>query len=321
MLRTAQYTLPSDLVFLSCTSNILVLALAGGASDAYPSSPHAPRLIRIDLNRPDEEEFIDLPIASTAGQRHPGTSPVSIHRLFCDPSGRHILVSTSQAETFYVFDGWSRDAQSQTKRARPLGKLRGLLVDSVAWNPSRLSAASTSTREILLGTSDGRTFETWLDGEPESSRPFGRGQHDRYLKPVFTLPEKQAITGLRFEVWQSSRKGRRRAVVIATTSTRIYQFVSPVGNGTGDDGTSLFDALSTTFREATPSQFSLIAHLSPYLEAHPRWRIESLELPGDIPYSELHFWQAQREEPDGRVVLEQPKSVAWLTGRVVGFLS
>jgi hypothetical protein len=249
-----QYTLPSDLVFLSCTSNILVLALAGGSSYSYPSAPAAPRLIRIDLNRPDEEEIIDLPLSSTAGQRHPAPPPVSIHRLFSDPYGRHILVSTSQGETFYVFDGWPREPQSQTKRARPLGKLRGLLIDSVAWNPSRSSATSTSTREILLGTSDGRIFECCLDGEAESSRPFARGQHDRYLKPVFTLPERQAVTGLRFEVWQSSRKGRRRAVVIATTSTRIYQYVGAVGNGTGDDEASLFDALSATFREAAPSQ-------------------------------------------------------------------
>ena len=37
---------------------------------------------------------------------------------------------------------------------------------------------------------------------------------------------------------------------------------------------------------------------------------ESLDLPGDVNSSELHFWQTTTS--DGR--LEQPKSVAWMTG-------
>lgn len=37
--------------------------------------------------------------------------------------------------------------------------------------------------------------------------------------------------------------------------------------------------------------------------------IESLELPGDLQASELHFWQASKD-----AALEPPKTVAWLTG-------
>ena len=36
--------------------------------------------------------------------------------------------------------------------------------------------------------------------------------------------------------------------------------------------------------------------------------LESLELPGDLPYSELHFWQATKDK-----VLLPPKKVAWMT--------
>ena len=59
-----------------------------------------------------------------------------MRRLFVDPLGRHALLTlqtgsgsggSSGLETFYV-DG-------ELKKARPLGKLKGLAVTSVAWSP------------------------------------------------------------------------------------------------------------------------------------------------------------------------------------------
>lgn len=37
--------------------------------------------------------------------------------------------------------------------------------------------------------------------------------------------------------------------------------------------------------------------------------LESLELPGDLPRSELHFWQPTKDK-----ALQPPKKVAWMTG-------
>lgn len=65
-----------------------------------------------------------------------------VRRLFVDPLGRHALLSVQSGggsggggtlETFYVDGG--------LKKVRPLPKLKGLAVTSVAWSPS-LKAAS-----------------------------------------------------------------------------------------------------------------------------------------------------------------------------------
>jgi hypothetical protein len=56
------------------------------------------------------------------------TTEARIRRLFVDPLGAHVLViiqTGTVLETFYLDGGW--------KRARPLSKLKGVHVTSVAW--------------------------------------------------------------------------------------------------------------------------------------------------------------------------------------------
>ena len=67
-----------------------------------------------------------------------------IRRMFLDPTASHLLVCTASGENYYL--------HSQSQQPRPLGRLRGVLIESVAWNPALPTAA---TREILVGAADG----------------------------------------------------------------------------------------------------------------------------------------------------------------------
>lgn len=168
--------------------------------------------------------------------------PVStLHRLHADPSGRHVIISTTTGDNFYVFVG-SLPAglpASASRRAKPLGRLKGAVIDAVSWSPSATSSSSVSfsTREILLGTATGQVLETTLlDPALADSSSFslpvpGRSSApERYVKHLHTLAERQAITGLRCETWG------KRAAVIVTTKTRIYQFIGSLNGRREEEG-------------------------------------------------------------------------------------
>lgn len=191
------------------------------------------------MDKPTEVENIDLPIPPPANTRDGIVT--SLHRVHVDPSGRHALISTTNGDNFSVFIGTLPvgGTPSSGRRARPLARLKGALIESVSWNPSSspASSASFSTREILLGTHSGQIIETTLiDPTLAESSSFsipvpGRsGAPERYFKLLYTLPERQAISGLRFETW-----GKRSAVIV-TTQSRIYQFVGNLKKRKEEDG-------------------------------------------------------------------------------------
>ena len=77
-----------------------------------------------------------MPLCCAVAELEASKAPdARVRRLFVDPLGRHALLTlqsgssggNSGLETFYV-DG-------ELKKARPLGKLKGLAVTSVAWSP------------------------------------------------------------------------------------------------------------------------------------------------------------------------------------------
>lgn len=210
----------------------------------------------MDLSDPERERFIDLYLPSSAstssGSRGSGASqaarqdPTSIHRLFLDPSGRHIIVSTLSGDNYYYYSGWD----TSVKRARALGKFRGTTINAVSWNSplaqssSQIAQTTTSTKEILVGDTNGNIYECVIDasagGEENAAsaalRTFGRGGNlERYHKLVYTLPDKTAVTGIRAEIWGSGpSQQKRRAVVLASTSSRIVQFVGTVPGSAGN---------------------------------------------------------------------------------------
>ncbi|KAI0114982.1 Pep3/Vps18/deep orange family-domain-containing protein [Daldinia grandis] len=201
-----QFSIAADFVAAQVANNVLVLALSNG------------RILRIDLNRPEDIDDIDLPKrVSEVG---------TIRRMFLDPTASHLLICTSLAENYYL--------HTQSRQPRPLSRLRGVSVESVAWNPSLPTA---TTREILIGASDGNIYETFI----ETSTEFYR-KEEKYLKVLHKLPD-GPITGL----WVDNMGGKvdvRR--VVFTTQSRVFHLVGKVGrsshDGSGSIYTKLFDS-------------------------------------------------------------------------------
>ncbi len=121
---------------------------------------------------------------------------------------------------------------SQSKHPRALGRLRGVTIESVAWNPSHPTA---STREILIGASDGNIYEAFI----ETSTEFYK-KEVKHLKNLHRLPD-GPITGL----WVDDLHGKSdmRRVVIGTQS-RLFHLTGRISHGHDGSGsvyTRLFD--------------------------------------------------------------------------------
>ena len=195
-----------------------------------------------------------------------------IHRVFIDPFGHHILVSMANGVTHYLHAHWNK--------THTLSKLKGLVIESVAWNHIEGPSVPTSHR-ILLGTTKGVILEATLDEK----------EKDKHVKKLYDLSEGEQqqgggggggpISGLAMEAFpdQAPEDGDKY-LIIAATPTRQYQFIG-----------------GPTFERVFERYVSM-----PFF----------LELPGDLGYSELRSYAkyATAAEP-----LSQPAStIAWLTG-------
>ncbi|KAI1450998.1 Pep3/Vps18/deep orange family-domain-containing protein [Annulohypoxylon stygium] len=222
-----QFSIAADFVAAQVANNVLVLALSNG------------RILRIDLNRPEDIDDIDLPKrVSEVG---------IIRRMFLDPTASHLLICTSLGENYYL--------HTQSRQPRPLSRLRGVSVESVAWNPSLPTA---TTREILIGASDGNMYETFI----ETSTEFYR-KEEKYLKALNKLPD-GPVTG----IWVDNMGGKTdvRRVVISTQS-RLFHLAGKVGRsaheGSGSIYTRLFDSEQPIIHEisrasaAAPSMLAI----------------------------------------------------------------
>ncbi|CAL5381374.1 unnamed protein product [Camellia sinensis] len=180
----------------------------------------------------------------------------SIHRVFVDPGGSHCIatiVGSGGADTFYTHAKWTRP--------RVLSKLKGLVLNVVAWNRQQITEAST--REVILGTDNGQLHEIAVDEKDKKEK------HINFLFELKELPE--AFMGLQMET--ASTSNGTKYYMMAVTPTRLYSF-SGIGS------------LDTVF--------------AGYVDR----RVRFMELPGEIPNSELHFFIKQR-----RAV-----HFAWLSG-------
>ncbi|GAA5958403.1 hypothetical protein JCM3765_007864 [Sporobolomyces pararoseus] len=302
-LGRVQFALPSPLFSLTCTSNILLLCVRGNprSSPTATSGGSLPQLIRIDLDRPTEVDKYELPLQPPSLTRE-GIA-TTLHKVHVDPTGRHVLVSTTTGDNSYLYIGAlppGLPSSAAAKKAKPLNRLKGAIIDSISWAPSPSSSSSSSsnsfsTREILLGTASGQILETSLvDPSLSESSSFsipvpGRSGPERYVKQLYVLPERQTITGLRYEIWG------KRVAVIATTESRIVQLVGSLqSSGRKDEDGGILEAA-----------------LHPY--ASNQARPKTLELPSDDSHkSELHFYTPSRTDSKSGPTL--PKSVAWMTG-------
>ncbi|KAG5996353.1 hypothetical protein E4U52_006784 [Claviceps spartinae] len=206
------FSVSAEFVSAQVANNVLILALSNG------------RILRIDLKRPQDIDDIDLPKrASETGV---------IRRMFLDPTASHLLVCTALGENYYL--------HSQSRQPRPLSQLRGVTIESVAWNPSLPTA---STREILIGAADGNIYEAFI----ETSTEFYK-REVKHLKNVYKLPD-GPITGL----WVDDLKGKPdiRRVMIGTDS-RLFHLVGKIGrshDGSGSVYTRLFESEQPVIHE------------------------------------------------------------------------
>nr|AOX49857.1 vacuolar protein sorting-associated protein 18-like protein [Ilex paraguariensis] len=204
-------------------------------------------VIRHDFGVGDSYDF-DLSVGRPGEQ--------SIHRVFVDPGGSHCIatvVGSGGADTYYTHAKWSKP--------RVLSKLKGLLVDAVAWNKQQITEAST--REVILGTDNGQLHEIAVDEKDKK---------EKYIKFLFELTElPEAFMGLQMET--ASIANGTRYYVMAVTPTRLYSFT----------GIGSLDSVFASYVDRA---------------------VHFMELPGEIPNSELHFFIKQR-----RAV-----HFAWLSG-------
>ncbi|XP_073312131.1 vacuolar sorting protein 18 isoform X1 [Primulina huaijiensis] len=194
-------------------------------------------IIRHDFGVGDSFD-IDLSVGRSGEQ--------SIHRVFVDPGGSHCIatvVGGGTSDTFYTHAKWAKP--------RILSKLKGLVVNDVAWNKQLITEAST--REILLGTDDGQLYEIAVDE---------KDKREKYIKFLFKLNElPEAFTGLQMET--AHIHNGTRYYVMAVTPTRLYSFTG-------------------------------IGSLDSVFASYANRAVHFMELPGEIPNRQLHFFIKHR---------------------------
>ncbi len=240
--------LDAPLVSVVVVSDVLVMALASNV------------LLIIEFAHPAVIHRIPIPRKPT---------DMTIYQIFLDPSGRHIIVTSLQGENWYLF--------RTSKKPRQLKSLR-MVIESIAWNTAALLSATNpmSTREMLIGSRDGVIYEAVLSAEED----FFKSQ-ERHLQKVFALPEKQPVTGIKYNFFPPADP--RKALVVVSTPTRIYQFVGAPDRRAEEGG-----------------RFGLVfANSSPKV----------VDLPGSLTYSELHYYT-----PNATQSNSLPRTVGWMTG-------
>ncbi|KAH7912578.1 Pep3/Vps18/deep orange family-domain-containing protein [Hygrophoropsis aurantiaca] len=238
-LGRVQYTLPAPLVSLAVSSDILAMGLSSNVIVLIELS-HAEQVVKIPITRKPTE--------------------MTIHKIFLDPSGRHLIITSIQGENWYLYRGWKKPRQLKSFK---------MVIESVAWNKAALlsSPHSMSTREFLIGTRNGAIFEAVLD----AGEDFFKSQ-ERYLQLLFSLPEKHPVTGIKFELFPAADP--RNALIIVTTPSRIYQFVG-TPERRSDEGGRVFSSLFAAYRDTTP---------------------KISELPGNLQHSELQFFTQNSDQ-------------------------
>ena len=140
--------------------------------------------------------------------------------MFLDPSASHLIITTTLGENFYL--------HTQSKQPKALSRLKGISIDSVAWNPSQPTA---STREILIGATDGNVYEAFIEPSTEFYR-----REERYCTQVWKTPD-GAVTGL----WTDTIPGKPdlRRVMVASHS-RLCHWVGKTGGRGREGSTSIY---------------------------------------------------------------------------------
>lgn len=131
--------------------------------------------------------------------------------MFLDPSASHLIISTTLGENYYL--------HTQSRQPKALSRLKGVSIESIAWNPSLPTA---STREILLGTTDGHVYETYIEPSTEFYR-----REEKYVAAVYRVPDASPVVGIHAEPVPSKPDQRR---VLVATYGKLTQFLGRIGS-------------------------------------------------------------------------------------------
>ncbi|AAF88074.1 T12C24.2 [Arabidopsis thaliana] len=187
-----------DLLERYATKNRGMITCMAAGNDVIVLGTSKGWIIRYDFGVGSSND-IDLAVGRTGEQ--------SIHKVFVDPGGSHCIATVTGvggAETFYTHAKWLKP--------RVLSRLKGLLVNAVAWNRQQIT--EVSTKEIILGTQDGQLFEMAVDE---------KDKREKYIKFLFELEElPEAFKALQMETANIS--SGMRYYVMAVTPTRLYSF-------------------------------------------------------------------------------------------------
>ncbi|KAK2189905.1 hypothetical protein NP493_94g03000 [Ridgeia piscesae] len=236
------FTPRSSITHMCVANNILVMAMSGNI------------LLRNDLeHHPDQPE--ELEISKSLDD--------SIHNIYLDPTGRHLIVSMKSTENFYL----SRNSS----KPRALAKLKGNQISAVGWNREKTN--NTSTGEILLGTTKGLIIETEIISSEDSR--FFQASLEQHVKQLSNLGKEQpvAVTGVVFEKGPAVTQGTHRYFIMVTLPGRLYQFIGCIPDS------------------PEPPVFQHV--FSKYEDVPERF----LELPGNFGYSCLQFFHDSRGAP------------------------
>ncbi|KAK5107096.1 hypothetical protein LTR62_001880 [Meristemomyces frigidus] len=207
-----KFDIAADFVAAQVGNNVLILALSTS------------RILRIDLDNPEDIDDIDLP-------KRPAEIGL-IRKLFLDPSASHLIISTTLGENFYL--------HTQSRQPKALAGLKGVQIESVAWSPSQPTA---STREILIGATDGNIYETYIEPTSEFYR-----RQEKYVRNVYNTQD-GAVVGLYADVLSSRPEVRR--VMVATAHKLLHFAGRTTRQGTEGSG-SVYAKL---FESETPAVY------------------------------------------------------------------
>jgi hypothetical protein len=154
--------------------------------------------------------------------------------MFLDPSASHLIVTTTLGDNYYL--------HTQSKQPKLLSRLKGLSIECVAWNPSLPTA---STREILIGATDGTVYEVYIEPASEFYR-----REERYATQVWKVPD-GAVTGIITDLVPGKADTRR---VLISSHGRLCHWLGRVGGrreGTASIYAELFQKEAPVTHEAS----------------------------------------------------------------------
>lgn len=263
-LSRVQYSPPGQIIDLQVNNNILVMAV------------RPMNLIIIDLAHADEIIRVEIPKmpvnAKDTSVDHTRPEEQRIQALFADPSGRHLVVTLTTSETYYVScANLAAITPAQPRKPRLL-RLR-YPVSSLAWPPRLPGAATTNATpppvECLIASPNGTISTLLLPPQDDifnlKSVSLSKSlEKDHHV--LYTLPEPDVITGLAYGFWkvggqEAGKRGaagwtaERRVWVVVTTRQRMYDFYGTTGTGTSLVGKNGWgEDLFKAYRDSAPSK-------------------------------------------------------------------